>query len=49
MRFFLIEGASGAQSDLRQGQQVLIVENSSSGAAEAVLYRANVKGPVTAC
>ena len=45
---FLIEGASGAQSDLRQGQQVLIVENSSSGAAEAVLYRANVKGPVTA-
>ncbi len=43
---FLLEGESGAQSDLKQGQQVLVTTD-TNGAAVEVVYRANVKGPVT--
>jgi hypothetical protein len=42
---FLIEGTTGSQSDLRQGQQVVIL-NDDGNTALTVLYRANVKGPV---
>lgn len=42
---FLIEGTTGSQADLRQGQQVVIL-NDASNTALTVLYRANVKGPV---
>jgi len=42
---FFIEGTSGSQADLRQGHQVVIV-NDTGNTAVAVLYRSNVKGPV---
>jgi uncharacterized protein DUF5666 len=45
---FVIEGQSGTQADLRQGQQVLILSDIATDTASQVLYRANVKGPVTA-
>ncbi len=44
---FVVEGASGSQSDLRQGQQVLVLSDSSGTTATSVHYRSNVKGPVT--
>lgn len=43
---FQIEGQTGTQDDLRQGQQVLVLTDSSDVALR-VDYRANVKGPVT--
>lgn len=45
---FLIEGATGTQSDLSQGQQVLVISDSVGTNASDVVYRSNVKGPVTA-
>lgn len=45
---FVIEGQSGTQADLKQGQQVLILSDTATDTASQVLYRANVKGPVTA-
>ncbi|XOV83001.1 MAG: DUF5666 domain-containing protein [bacterium] len=45
---FLIEGVSGTQNDLQQGQQILIVGDTAAGSASQVLYRSNVRGPVTA-
>lgn len=45
---FVIEGASGQQSDLRQGQQVLLVGTPQDNTATEVHYRANVKGPIAA-
>lgn len=45
---FIIEGQSGTQADLQQGQQVLIVGDTATDSASQVLYRSNVKGPVTA-
>lgn len=44
---FDIEGQTGSQSDLRQGQQVLML-SAADNTASQVLYRANIKGPVTA-
>ena len=44
---FVVEGASGSQSDLRQGQQVLVLSDSGGATATGVHYRSNVKGPVT--
>jgi len=45
---FIIEGQSGTQADLKQGQQVLILGDTATNSASRVLYRSNVKGPVTA-
>ncbi len=45
---FFVEGAAGQQTDLRQGQQILIVGETQTGTATEVHYRANVKGPMTA-
>jgi hypothetical protein len=44
---FLIEGSPGVQADLRQGQQVLIVGDAESELGDRVVYRSNVKGPIT--
>lgn len=44
---FQIEGQSGVQADLSQGQQVLLLTDAND-AAVRVEYRANVIGPVTA-
>lgn len=44
---FNIDGQTGTQSDLRQGQQVLML-TAADNTASQVLYRANIKGPVTA-
>ena len=43
---FLIEGASGSLSDIRQGQEVLVISD-GAGNADTVVYRSNIKGPVT--
>ena len=43
---FINEGTPASQSDLKQGQQVLII-NDENDDAVAVVYRANIKGPVT--
>ncbi len=45
---FLIEGQTGSQADLQQGQQVLVLGDASNNSASQVLYRSNIKGPVTA-
>ncbi len=44
---FVIEGQIGTQADLKQGQQVLILGDTVTDSASQVLYRSNVKGPVT--
>lgn len=44
---FFVEGVPGAQSDLRQGQQVLVIGNADGTIANSVHYRSNVEGPVT--
>ncbi len=44
---FTIEGVSGSQADLRQGQQVLVVTDAAGTSASHVSYRSNVKGPVS--
>lgn len=45
---FVIEGNTGSQSDLKQGQQVLLLADQNTTNANSVHYRANVKGPATA-
>lgn len=45
---FLIEGQMGVQADLKQGQQVLLLGDTGSNVASQVLYRSNIRGPVTA-
>jgi uncharacterized protein DUF5666 len=45
---FLIEGVVGSQADLKQGQQVLMVGDTTTNVATQVLYRSNIKGLVTA-
>lgn len=39
---FELEGQAGSQTDLRQGQQVLIVGDLTTAEAQKVLYRANI-------
>lgn len=43
---FEIEGSLGQQSDLRQGQQVLVVGDIDAEQASKVTYRANIIGPL---
>ncbi len=45
---FVIEGNTGSQDDLKQGQQVLLLADQNVANAASVHYRANVKGLVTA-
>jgi hypothetical protein len=46
---FFVEGESGAsQSDLSEGQQLVIAGDLNAQIAAEVFYRANVKGPVSA-
>ncbi len=44
---FRIEGVTGTQADLRQGQQVLLISDDTGANAVEVLYRANIKGELT--
>ncbi len=44
---FRVEGATGTQADLRQGQQVLLISDDTGANAVEVLYRANIKGELT--
>ena len=45
--FIYVEGQLASQSDLRQGQSVAVLTDSSGSVANGVFYRANVKGPAT--
>ena len=45
--FIYVEGESASQSDLRQGQSIVVMTDSTGTSANGVFYRANVKGPAT--
>ena len=45
---FLVEGQTGSQADLRQGQAVQVISDASGTTANGVHYRSNIKGPATA-
>ena len=45
---FLVEGAQGTQADLREGMLVVVVGDIGQLDAEAVYYRSNIKGPLSA-
>jgi len=46
---FYIEGQSGfSQSDLREGQYIVVAGDVTGSTAEEVVYRSNLKGPVSA-
>lgn len=45
--FIYVEGRLASQSDLRPGQSVAVLTDTSGSVANGVFYRANVKGPAT--
>lgn len=46
--FYIEDESGGSQSDLREGQQVIIAGDIGDAVAEEVFYRSNLKGPLTA-
>ncbi|MCZ6657653.1 MAG: DUF5666 domain-containing protein [Gammaproteobacteria bacterium] len=44
---FELEGVMGAEADLKEGQQLIVVADLGTSEAEHVFYRSNIKGPVS--
>jgi hypothetical protein len=44
---FELEGEPGLETDLKEGQQLIVVADLAASMAEHVVYRSNIKGPVS--
>ena len=44
---FEIEGSVGTETDLQEGQQLVVIADLGTSVAERVFYRSNVKGPIS--